>query len=160
MLGKVLNVVDPLGEGRIQLTFPTLPGAAEGYWAPVAREMAGNNRGTWLMPEIGDEALVAFLEGDVNHPYIVGFLWNGVDKPPRADNKVRLIRSLNGHEIEIYDPAVTGGDQGYIRIKDAHGNIIELANARITIQSVGTLTLQGANIVINGRVVRPAPTPI
>jgi len=158
--GQVINVLDPAGEGRVQVTLHDLPGGNEAYWAPVARTMAGNDRGTWLMPELGDEVLVAFLNGDVQHPYVVGFLWNGADKPPRTDNKVRVIRSLNGHEIEITDPAVSGGDKGHIRIQDAHGNVIELGNAHLVIKCIGTLQITAPNITINGRVVLPMPTPI
>ena len=39
-------------------------------------------------------------------------------------------RVRHGHRVEIYDPDVASGDQGYIRLQDAHGNRVELANAR------------------------------
>jgi uncharacterized protein involved in type VI secretion and phage assembly len=112
------------------------------------------------MPEKEDEVLVAFEHGDTRFPYIVGFLWNGQDKPPRSDPQKRLIRSVNGHEIEIYDPDIKGGDLGYIRLKDAQGNQIELANGRISISSIGRITINAPSVVINGRPVAPSPSPI
>ncbi len=160
VIGIVKDLDDPKGHGRIQLTFPWLSESNETPWARVAALMAGGDRGTWYMPEIGDEVLVAFGHGDIQHPYIVGFLWNGKDKPPTTNTRRRLIRSLNGHEIEIYDPDPSGGDKGFIRIKDAHGNKIELANAMIRIEGVGNLLMSAPNVTINGRTVAPVGPPI
>jgi phage baseplate assembly protein V len=161
MNGVVIGLVkdiDP-NEGRVKVAFPWL-GEEDSAWAPVASLMAGKQRGAWFMPEIGDEALVAFEHGDFDHPFIVGFLWNGVDAPPRSDPHRRIVRSVNGHEIEIYDPEVTAGDRGYIRLKDAHGNMVELANAHITIRSVAAVDIQAPSVTINGRLVAPVPNPI
>lgn len=177
VIGTVTDLKDPKNLGRVKVQFPWLSGKSkpsdensiqedtknnESYWTRIATTMTGANRGTWFMPEIDDEVLVAFEHGDPDHPYIVGFLWNGQDKPPRTDPKKRLIRSLNGHEIELYDPEVNLGDRGYIRLKDAHGNLIELANGRITVSSKSGVEIAAPSVVINGRpVALTAPgTPI
>src|SRR5579872_1368435 len=115
VIALVTDVNDPDGQGKVRVNYPWL-GESDGYWARVATLMAGRNRGSWYMPEVDDEVLVAFEHGDVAHPYIVGFLWNGRDKPPSSDPHLRLIRTVNGHEIAIYDPPVQSGDQGYIQI--------------------------------------------
>ncbi|HEX3559749.1 MAG TPA: phage baseplate assembly protein V [Pyrinomonadaceae bacterium] len=159
VVGLVTDNQDPEKTGRLKLKFPTLDDV-DSPWAPVAALMSGNNRGGFYMPEVGDEVLVSFDQGRFDHPYVVGFLWNGKDKPPSDDVKHRLFRSVNGHEIDIYDPPVTGGDKGYIRIKDAHGNIVELSNAQIKITSPGTINIQAPNVIINGRAVVPQPRPI
>jgi uncharacterized protein involved in type VI secretion and phage assembly len=160
VVGTVLDVNDPEKIGRVKVRFPWLSEDSESNWARVATMMAGNDRGSWYMPELQDEVLVAFEMGDTDRPYVVGFLWNGQDKPPRTDTKVRLLRSLNGHEIEMSDPAASGGDKGHIQIKDAHGNVIELKNGTIKIQSVGTIQIQAPNVIINGRTVAPTGNPI
>jgi|SRR5215831_5821992 len=160
VIGIVKSLDDPQQQGRIELQFPWLDEAQRSAWAPVAAPMAGKKRGMFYMPELGDEVLVAFEHGDFDHPFIVGFLWNGVDTPPTNDPHRRLIHSVNGHEIEIYDPAISAGDKGYIRLKDAHGNQVELANGRITIRGVGMIEIQAPNVVINGRVVAPVGPPI
>ena len=160
VIGLVTNVKDPTQNGRIKVHFPWLDDQHETDWIRIATMMGGNGRGSFFMPEVNDEVLVAFDHGDVRFPYVVGFMWNGQDKAPSSDTRLRVIRSVNGHQIGLYDPVVSQGDQGYIQIKDAHGNLIELANARITIQSVGTLQIKANNITINGRPVALATAPI
>lgn len=159
-LGTVTRLDDPQAEGRIKVSFPWMGPQAEGYWAPIATLMAGPDRGAWFMPERGDEVLVAFEQGNVEHPYVIGFLHNGGQPPPETDPHIRLLRSVNGHEVALNDPEVSQGDLGGIRIEDALGNIVELANARVTIRSVGMIEIQAPTVLINGRPVVPAPKPI
>ena len=154
------TVVGTNEEGKVQVKFPWMEGENKLAMASIATVMAGNGRGTWFMPEQDDEVLVAFDRDNSSHPYIIGFLWNGVDKPPTTDPKLRLIHSSNGHEIAIYDPPVTSGDTGYIQLSDANGNVITMSNASITIVSKGSITIQAPNVTINGRPVARAPRPI
>ena len=160
VVGVVQDLNDPQREGRIKVRYPWLEGEPQSAWAPIATPFAGRRRGAWWMPEPGDECLVAFEQGDFNHPFVVGFLWNGVDPPPSSDPRVRLFSSLNGHKIEIYDPDASSGDQGYILIEDAHGNSIELSNAAINIRGVGAIDIRAPIVTINGRPVAPVPQPI
>lgn len=157
---EVIDAQDPQGEGRVKVRYKNLPADNEGYWAPVATMMSGDGRGTWYMPEIGDDVLVAFDQGDVNHPYIIGYLWNGAQRPPSTDTHLRLTHSVNGHKISLYDPEVQSGDTGYVRIEDAHGNKVTLQNAMISIESVGVVQIKAPSVIINGRVVAPIPNPI
>lgn len=101
MVGLVKDVDDPAGQGRVQLSLPTL-GIVSG-WAPVATAMAGDDRGSWLRPEVGDEALVGFDHGDIDHPYVLGYLWNGQDKPPETDRQNRVIKTPGGHQLRFED---------------------------------------------------------
>lgn len=156
----VTDLDDPQQEGRIRVQYRWMPDEPVSPWAPIAVAFAGNGRGAYFMPEPGDEVLVAFEQGDFDHPFVVGFLWSGADRPPETNPRVRVFHSLNGHRIEIYDPDVTGGDQGYIRLQDAHGNKVELSNARVIIQSVGLIQLQAPNVLINSRPVAPVGSPI
>jgi uncharacterized protein involved in type VI secretion and phage assembly len=144
--------------GRVKVEFPWLGEVSD--WAPIAALMAGRSRGTYYMPEVDDEVLVAFEHGEFARPYVIGFLWNGQDPPPSNDQQLRLIRSVNGHEIAIYDPPPAAGDKGFIRIRDAHGNTIELANGRISIRALGMLELKAPSVTINGRLVSPVGPPI
>jgi uncharacterized protein involved in type VI secretion and phage assembly len=98
---KCLN--DPEGQGRIKLQFPWLSDSLRSSWAPVASALAGKERGAFLMPEIDDEVLVAFEHGDFDHPFIVGFLWNGVDTPPETTNQNRVIKTPGGHQLRFED---------------------------------------------------------
>jgi len=72
---------------------------------------AGSDRGFYFIPEIGDEVVVAFTDGDPERPVILGSLWNGVDKAPTeefwggeyAKNDVKRIVTKSGHRIQIVD---------------------------------------------------------
>ena len=160
VIGLVTNVQDPTQNGRIKVHFPWLDDQHETDWIRIATMMGGNGRGSFFMPEVNDEVLVAFDHGDVRFPYVVGFMWNGQDTPPSSDTRLRVIRSVNGHQIGLYDPVVSQGDQGHIQIQDAHGNLIELANARITITGVSLIEINAPQVVINGRPVALATAPI
>jgi len=52
------------------------------------------------------------------------------------------------------------GDKGFVRVKDAHGNSIELGNGRIMIAGIGTIQIQAPNVTINGRPVASVGPPI
>ncbi len=162
--GLVINNTDPDGQGRVQVSFPFLGGQNNSYWAPIATLMSGGKRGAWFMPEVGDEVLVSFNQDDVSHPYIIGFLWNGEDTPPSTDTHLRTIHSVNGHEVQLYDPPASGGDQGYIRIQYARGdgvtNKVEINNTSIVIQSDSAVVIQAPTVTINGRPVSITPNPI
>ena len=108
VVGVVSNTKDEEGLGRVKVDLPWRGESGdESHWARVATLMAGNDRGTFVIPDVGDEVLVAFEQGDIEHPYVIGALWNGVDKPPESNsdgkNNIRKIRSRSGHEIIFED---------------------------------------------------------
>ncbi len=150
MIGTVKEVVDPNGEGRVRVEFPWLGGTSQSYWASVVSLMAGKDRGAFFMPEIDDEVVVAFDRGDTNHAYILGFTWNGRDKPPSTAVRERMIRSVNGHAIRFLDSTPVNGNKGGIVIEDAHGNMITLSNGKVAIKSVAVLEIEAAHIRLKG----------
>ncbi|HMK50344.1 MAG TPA: phage baseplate assembly protein V [Thermodesulfovibrionales bacterium] len=105
--GIVTNNQDPDGLGRIKVRFPWLSDSNETDWIRMTTVMAGSGRGAFFLPEVGDEVLVAFEHGDLNRPFAIGALWNGVDTPPETNsdgsNNIRKIRSRSGHEIIFND---------------------------------------------------------
>ncbi|MEQ9495393.1 MAG: phage baseplate assembly protein V [Deltaproteobacteria bacterium] len=131
IVGRVTKVKDPDGMGRVHIEFPWMEGNAKGYWAPVATMMSGGGRGSWFMPEEGDEVLVCFDHARADHPYIVGFLWNGKDKPPAddVDHEVRRIRTTSGHQLDFDDRKggtkveVSSSSGHYVRLDDKGGAV-------------------------------------
>jgi len=153
---------DPSGQGRVQVSLPWSPDPAGGryeVWARLATLMAGGNRGTWFIPEIGDEVLVGFLSGNPSWPYVIGALWNGQDHAPEsidANNDIRSITSRSGIKITMDDTngAVTltlrtpGGQTmtmadaaGSIEMSDSNGNSIQMNSSGITITAASQLTI-------------------
>src|SRR5687768_10526239 len=99
----VVDVADPDGQGRVKVRLPWSPDSQSAYeaWARLATLMAGNNRGSWFIPDPQDEVLVSFEAGDPRRPYVIGALWNGQDAPPESmdssgNNEVKTLRSRNG----------------------------------------------------------------
>jgi uncharacterized protein involved in type VI secretion and phage assembly len=147
--GIVKSLDDPDGQGRILVDMPTMPGRTRSAWAPIAALMAGPGRGTFFMPELEDEVLIAF-EGTPDRPYIVGFLWNGKDKPPSGHPRERMIRSRNGHGIRLLDSTPNDSGAGAVVIEDANGNMITMSNGKIRIQAVSLLELDAHTIAFSG----------
>jgi len=120
VVGIVRDIKDPKGLGRVKVDFPWLAEEAEAvaissdedrahsYWARIATLMAGKGRGTYFVPEVDDEVLVAFEHGDPDRPFVIGMLWNVEDTPPesmdgKGKNHVRSIHSRSGHVITLDD---------------------------------------------------------
>lgn len=134
--GVVVGLVTDINgkEGKVKVKYPWLPDEPETDWVRIATAMAGSDRGTFFMPEKDDEVLVAFEHGDTDHPYVVGFLWNGKDEPPEKDNKIRKIKTTSGHIIEFDD----NGRRERILIKTQGKHIVELDDAapgKITVKT-------------------------
>lgn len=104
-IALVKSVEDPSGLGRIQVEYPWLSDRNQSAWAPLAVPLAGKKRGMYFLPEVGDEALVAFEQGHFDHPFIIGFLWNGGDKPPNEgiNRSVRRLWTVSGHIMDFDD---------------------------------------------------------
>jgi phage baseplate assembly protein V len=147
-------------QGQVKLEYPWLDATLRSDWVPIAAPMAGGGRGLYMMPELGDEVVVAFQHGKFEHPIVCGVLWNGVDRPPAADPRERMICSKNGHKIHFLDSTPANGDRGGMVIEDANGNRITLSNGKISIQGTALLELRAPIVTINGRVVQPGPNPI
>ena len=64
-IGLVTQNKDDEGQCRVQVSYPWHEKPLESYWARLAMPMAGNERGLVLIPEVGDEVLVAFESGDL-----------------------------------------------------------------------------------------------
>jgi uncharacterized protein involved in type VI secretion and phage assembly len=109
--------------------------------APVAAPLAGKNRGAFYMPEIEDEVLVCFDQGNINHPYIIGYLWNGVDKPPETDPKNRIFLSPGGNTLRFED----GDNAKKVILQSSSGHKIVLDDTSsadsITLQTRGNLSV-------------------
>lgn len=129
VIGIVRDNKDPEKNGRVSVSFPWRNEEDRGYWARISTPMAGNDRGLFFLPEVGDEVLVAFDRGDINHPYVIGSLWNNVDKVPEnnADgkNNIRKIKSRSGHEIVFNDDSESMKESVQIKTNAGHSIVLD-----------------------------------
>jgi uncharacterized protein involved in type VI secretion and phage assembly len=171
---SVLENQDPEGLARVRVRVAGLAdtiGANE-VWARVATMMAGRNRGSWFMPDVGDEVLVAFERGDLRVPYVIGALWNAKAPPPAgggdAGNGVKLIRSRNGVTLRMHDDSnnnslvieTPGGQRmtlqdgaGSVRIEDSNGNSITMAPSGVTVNASAKVTINAATVEVKAGLV-------
>lgn len=157
---------DDDGLCRVKVRYPWHEKPRESYWARLAVPMAGNGRGTVMIPEVGDEVLVAFEREDLRFPYVLGALWNGQDKPPLANddgkNDKRIVKSRKKHYL-LFDDGARGvvelahENGGVVRftddeifLKDEQGNQLKIENksGAITLQANGQLSIKAAAITI------------
>jgi uncharacterized protein involved in type VI secretion and phage assembly len=175
----VRDVQDPDQQGRVKVELPWL-GAGAGNaqaWARLATLMAGNDRGTWFVPEVDDEVLVAFMAGDPSRPFVIGALWNGQDAPPEqmdSQNNIRSITSRSGHRVLLDDTAgaekveletqgghkltlddAAGGSitlehSNGVKLKmDAVGNVELTANVKVTVNAPAQLSVSAGMVQVD-----------
>jgi uncharacterized protein involved in type VI secretion and phage assembly len=172
----VADITDPDGQGRVKISLPWAPdgaGGAYAAWARLATLAGGPGRGSWFVPERGDEVLVGFEGGDPRRPYVLGGLWNGSDKPPQTmdgagNNYKKVLRTRSGVQITLDDTdgseqlilETPGGQQltlhdgpGSITLKDANGNSITLDPSGITLQAAAKLTANAATAEVSAAMV-------
>ena len=165
MIGVVADLDDPERLGRVRVTFPYLEDQ-QSYWARLVVPIAGKDRGVFYRPEVGDEVVVVFEQGDPRRPYIMGGVWNQQDPPPADDgnptqNNWRFIKSRSGHIFKFDD--TQGAEKIEIIDKnETHKVIIDSANQKIQVicdvgdvevtASAGDVKVQALNIEVKGDV--------
>jgi uncharacterized protein involved in type VI secretion and phage assembly len=169
-VGTVKDLQDPKNMGRVKVTFPWRDADDMSTWARMAVPMAGKKMGTYFLPEKNDEVLVAFGNGDIHDPYIVGALWTGKAKPAlqnKKKNPKRQIKSRAGHTITFDDTKDKGGitiETGHkthtvdlsaadesVTIKDSNGNTVTMDKNGIALSTDKTLSLSGKNVEISAK---------
>jgi uncharacterized protein involved in type VI secretion and phage assembly len=167
----VSDIKDPDGQGRVKVTLPWSPdtgGSRYETWARLATFMGGNNRGSWFIPDVSDEVLVAFEAGDPRRPYVVGALWNGRDRAPESmdgagNNFKKVLRSRNGVKITLDDQdgqeklilETPGGQKvtlkdgpGAVEVVDSNGNSVKLEPAGITVTASAKVTINASQVAV------------
>ena len=146
VIGIVTNNKDPDNQGRVKVRFPWLSDAEESWWARIATMMAGPDRGSYFLPEVDDEVLVAFDHGDVRFPYVLGALWNGQDKGPDSnedgENNRRQIKSRSGHVLKFDDKS----GKEHFEIKSKSGHIVRLDDSAGS-EKVEVIDKSGSNSI-------------
>lgn len=170
-LGEVVSVRDPQNLARVQVRLFSFDGPANQdgpVWARVAVPFAGADRGAFLLPDVGDEVLVAFLHGDSRLPVVIGGLWNGGAKPPeqlggertdrwtlvgKAGTRIAIVEQTAATAtIRLETPAgvsatLTDAGGGTVEIKAA-GNTITIDSSGVAIQAAAKVSVQGSQVEV------------
>ena len=145
--GIVINNLDFLAEGRVEVRIPSHP-----RFSPLARLVgagSGSGKGFFWVPQIKDEVLVAFHQGDLRDAYIVGGLWSTLQRTPIVDPirplmkrviKTGLLPGI-GHEIE-FDDALQS-----ITIKTPLEDKVEIGPGKVEISTAAGLLSISLNLM-------------
>jgi uncharacterized protein involved in type VI secretion and phage assembly len=157
---------DPDGMCRVKVRYPWHEQARESYWARLATPMAGKDRGLVIIPEVGDEVIVAFERQDLRFPVVLGSAHNGKDTAPYTNsdgkNDLRQLKSRSGHflrfndgsqgsvELSLKDGKRVFIDQNGLTLEDDKGNHLKIdsGSGNMELKTSGTLTIKAASISI------------
>jgi Type VI secretion system/phage-baseplate injector OB domain len=151
--GRVISQLDPLTLGRVQVQLPFIDSLDLQPWARVASPLAGPLCGFYFIPNMGDEVLVAFEQGDPAVPYVVGSLWSAFTPPPLPSPlpQISMIKTLAQNTIMFTDipPTITimtpAGQT--ILMTEAGVQIISDPKDIISVTPAGIQMISGNNVV-------------
>jgi len=154
---------DPDGEDRIKVRLPIISTSDDGIWARISTLDAGEERGTFFRPEIGDEVIDGFLNDDPRHPVVLGMVHSSAKpapEPPKDDNHRKGYVSREKMKFNFDDEKIIimletpGGnkmllseDGKGIFLEDQNGNKITMDDSGITIDSVKDVIIKAAGDV-------------
>lgn len=151
--GKVINLLDPLALGRVQVQLPSIDSSDLSPWARIAAPFAGTECGFYFIPQVGDEVLIAFEHGDVSAPYVLGGLWNAMAPPPLPSPlpQISMIKTFAENMIMFTDvpPTITISTPSgqNIILSEAGVQIVSDPKDAINITSAGIQIISGSNVV-------------
>ncbi|MEZ0094238.1 VgrG-related protein [Streptacidiphilus sp. EB129] len=153
----VTDVKDPLKQGRVKLRFPWLDDLYISDWTRSV-QFGGKGGGGLITPDVGDEVLVAFDRGALDHPFVIGGLYNGKDMPPRGDVPVfhptsgkinrRTLADRSNNRLDLLDQSA-GGKRG-VRLSTGDDRLtinLDRTGTEISIDSKGDVTITGTTSV-------------
>lgn len=159
---------DPKGEDRILVKAPIIDDQAEGIWARIATLDAGNGRGSFFRPEIGDEVVLGFLNDDPRDAIVLGMLNSSAKPAPvqatdenhekgfytrdgiklvfNDDRKSLTIETPKGKKVIIDDKA------GTISLQNGTKSKVTLQQKKISLECNGDIAIKasGGNIRLEG----------
>ncbi|MCB7134952.1 VgrG-related protein [Cellulosimicrobium marinum] len=157
--GIVSGTKDPQNLGRVTVKLPVLDDGLVTRWARVVQPGAGAGRGMFVLPEVGDEVLVAFAEGDLDQPYVLGGLFSTKDKPPAPGGASAYVNGSDGSVTSraltsrtgMYVQFVESPDAERLVVSDKDGKqtlvLVQKPQAGVEITSSGPVTVKADKAV-------------
>ncbi len=148
VIGVVTNLDDPERPARVKVNLPTFHDEYESAWARLVLPGAGKERGLQIYPEIDDEVLVGFENGDPQRPVILGGMWSKKSPPPLAKDAIvkqgviasRTWKSRAGHSITINDADADSGNSIVVALKGGK-TVLTLAADKVTLETPSDITI-------------------
>ncbi|GGG23454.1 hypothetical protein GCM10011344_25250 [Dokdonia pacifica] len=158
---------DPDGEERILVQIPIINHEEQGIWCRVASLDAGENRGAFFRPELGDEVIIGFINEDPNDAVVLGMLHSSAKPAPFTasdDNhekgfvtrsEMKVVFDDDKKSINISTPAgkliALDEDAGTIVIEDDNSNVITIDSNGISMESAGDIAIKASgDVTIEG----------
>ena len=143
--GEVVNNVDPMTLGRVQVAVPEVLGSGQLAWAMPCVQYAGYGVGGFAVPPVRAKVWVQFEGGNPDFPVLAGCFWGDGEVPGSG---VAEIASFTSNSVTITANAVPGTE----------GLVVEVGSAKLEITptsieiSLGSskVTLDNASVSING----------
>lgn len=147
---------------RVKVKIPALDDTFVTDWIPVVQAGAGKQRGSVFLPEVDDQVLVTFQQGDIRRPVVIGGMHNGKDTPKISGETLvtsagvlqRAIVSRAGHTLLLVDEegkekvSLATGDGNYTVVLDqGQQQITATSNGKVTISGVQDVTISGSQNV-------------
>lgn len=155
-LAEVVSVEDPDSRSRVKiklLSFDQVGNQDAEIWARVAVPFAGDNRGAFFIPDVGDEVLVTFINGDTRYPIVIGSLWSGnTEIPDRIGSNVNRwsIKGKEGTRIAIEEESASSARVLFTTPGGVSGELTDSGGGKIEFKISGTtLTLDPEGATIN-----------
>lgn len=105
--------------GSIRVRFPwderREPGRPSSAWVRVSQAWAGAGFGTMMIPRVGQEVLVSYLQGDPERPVVVGRVYNAVEPVPYSLPQAKTVSTWKSQS----SPSSEGFNE--LRFEDAAG---------------------------------------
>lgn len=172
--GEVVNVDDPQGAYRVQVSLHGFSGPDNqdsAIWARVVAPFAGEGHGAVMLPDVGHQVLVGFVNGDRSYPIVLGALYTGEARPPQepvdsgAVKRVAL-KQAGGTQIlmdESNSSEITLETSGGVMVKITDdGSKVEMTDgsnsmvidpAGVTIQTGSKISIDASTIEVNASMV-------
>lgn len=128
MVGNVTENYDMAHPGMVCVEIPVRDKTANVLkWAKVAFLAAGKKWGSYWLPEIGDEVLVCFEQGNIEKPYVIGCVPKSesvlLKKSVDARNKLKELRFQNGMYLSVEEDLENEGNADTITLSTSQGKL-------------------------------------
>jgi uncharacterized protein involved in type VI secretion and phage assembly len=178
-LAEVVSVDDPDNLARVQIRLLSFDGVGDHdapIWARVAVPFAGANRGAFMLPDVGDEVLITFINNDPRFPIVIGGLWNGGASAPetlggagdrvdrwtivgKAGTRIAIVEENSGEAtISFTTPGGVSGELtdksgGKIEFKAA-GSTLTIDSGGVAVQTPSKVKVQASQVEVTSGIVK------